>query len=301
MSAPAYVRQTVRLHTIEEWMRFDPVIRAEVVRNIKLKDRLYRYIVAKRKNRVVQPFWKKCRDCEGRGHILIEPRYDGIHPSQLPNPCLLKIFHEMVGNAKGDEGFEARLLLIFDLGTAVHQMFQSYGDGGAWGPHYRKEAPISAEFQPLAEALMLEGHADADNIIVIDDIPNAPIYEVGLVHEYKSINTHGFEKLTRPKPEHKMQAMLYAAALDRPIVVYMYLNKNDSNIADFPVPFEYELWEPLRKKAETLVGYYDRWTQDQARGLPGVLPPAEPGFHCKDCGHSKTCQAYKTHLAQRRA
>src|SRR5262249_13683627 len=111
MHAPAVVRQTLRLHTIDEWVRVDPMIRAEIVKHIKLKDRLPRWLLARRQEKVTSPHWVKCGDCEGRGHILVEPRYDGIHPSQLPHPCMLKIFHEMTGNAAGDSAFEPRMLL----------------------------------------------------------------------------------------------------------------------------------------------------------------------------------------------
>jgi hypothetical protein len=300
MNAPALIRPTIKLHTIDEWMRLDPLIKVEVLKGIKLKDRLHTWLTNRQKEVLTAPKWVPCRKCNGLGHVLMEPRYDGIHPSRVPSPCLLQIYHEMVGNVVPQK-FEARMLLVFDLGTAVHKMFQGYGKGGAWGPFYRDEAPISSEFQPLADELMLEGSADAENLLVIDDIPNAPIYEVGLVHEYKTIHKDGFAKLTRPKPEHKTQAMIYAAALNRPIVVYMYLNKNDSTLADFPVPFEPNLWEPIRKKAETLVQYYQQSEQAQAKGLPQVPPPAEPGFHCNDCGHRQNCAAFKAHATKRKA
>jgi hypothetical protein len=295
----AIVRQTLRLHTIDEWLRLDAPLRVEVLRNIKLKDRLYYHLQAKSKSgRPTQPFWKVCSECQGAGHVLVEPRYDGIHPSQLPHPCMLKIFNEMIGIQQEDK-HESRTLLIFDVGTAVHKMFQAYGDAGAWGPMYRKEAPISGEFQELAEALMIEGSADAENILIIEEIPGV-IVELGLVHEYKTINKDGFDKLTRPKPDHKTQAMVYSAALNRPVVVYMYLNKNDSNLADFPVPFEHDLWTAINNKTSTLVQHYDRWLVDLAEGRPGTPPEATAGFHCKDCGFSRNCAPYKEHLKQRR-
>lgn len=294
----AIIRPTRQLHTIDQWLATDPTIRAEVLRNIKLKDRLYRWLVEheKKDKKLTEATWKKCGECDGVGHYLKEPRYDGIHPSQLPHPCMLKIFNDMIG-VKGEMRHEARLLLIFALGTAAHKMFQGYGDKGAWGPHYRKEAAIQADLQELAETLMIEGHADADNILTIEEIPGV-IIEIGLVHEYKTINSNGFEKLTRPKPEHKTQAMVYSAALNRPVVVYMYLNKNDSNIADFPVPFEPELWQTINQKCETLLGYYSHHEAVTSQGGTPTLPPAEVGFHCKDCEHSSTCPPYREHLTQ---
>lgn len=288
-------RQIVQLHTIDQWMQLDPTIRVVILKNIKLKDRLYKYLYSlnNKESKYTQPTWvlcSKCAESQYPGHVLMEPRYDGLHPSQIGHPCLLKIYNEIVG-VPSQEKVEARLRLIFDLGHAVHHMFQTYGLNGAWGSMYKHEVEISERFQPLAAALMIEGHADADNILVIDDIPNAPIYELGLVHEYKSANENNFKKLTGPKPEHRQQAMLYAAALNRPVVVYLYLNKNDSNLSDFPVQFEPARWANLEAKAQTIKGYYDRQEP----------PPAEVGFHCKDCGFSFNCAAYKqTQSAARR-
>lgn len=274
----------IKLHTIQQWMSVDPSVRSVIMQNIKLKDRLYRFLRAKSEQELLEPVKVKCRDCGGHGEVLIEPRYDGLHPSQLPHPCLLMIYNQMVGELPEQKKTEARMQLVFDLGSAVHRMFQNYGLAGAWGPHYRKEVPITAEYQELAAALMLEGSADADNILIIDDIPNSPYtYEVGVVHEYKTMKSENFQKLTRPKPDHQVQAMVYSAALDRPIVCYIYMNKNDQNLADFPVEFNYDLWNKVGGKASLLKTYVDR----------RELPPAEVGYHCKECGYAYQCGPYQ--------
>lgn len=287
-------RPVVQLHTTQQWLAQDQSLRALILQNIKLKDRLYRFLEAqnKRDNDLTEAKWircKRCSDSEYPGFLFLEPRYDGLHPSQIGHPCLLKIFNDMVG-IQGEQRVEPRLRLIFDLGHAVHHMFQSYGEAGAWGPIYKKEVEVSSKFQPLAEQLMLEGHADADNILTID-IEGHPLYEVGLVHEYKTCNSNVFDKLKRPKPEHKQQAMLYGAALNRPVIVYLYLNKNDSNLADFPVEFEPALWDQLYIKAMFLKNTYDR----------GIPPQAEVGYHCRDCPYVFGCSAAKAAQAARRA
>jgi CRISPR/Cas system-associated exonuclease Cas4 (RecB family) len=286
-------RQIIKLHTIGQWRQVDPSIRQVILQHIKLKDRLQRYLLARQARQLsplANPRYVPCRKCQQTGWLLKEPRYPGIHPSQLPHPCLLKVYKEMVGE-DGQQRFEPRSLLIFDLGSAIHHMFQGYGEDGAWGPVYEKEAPINPEHQELADVLMLEGSADADNILRIDDIPNSPyIYEVGLIHEYKSINSNGFEKLTKPKPEHKMQALIYSAARDRPVVVYLYLNKDTCAMVDFPVEFEPEKWAAIEAKARRLVDHYSR----------GVPPPADPGFHCQDCAYALNCEANRQANQRRR-
>jgi CRISPR/Cas system-associated exonuclease Cas4 (RecB family) len=285
-------RPIIQLHNTRQWLEQNPALRSLILQNIKLKDRLNRFLQEqnRRDNELVEAKWvrcKKCSDSQYPGYLLLEPRYDGLHPSQIGHPCLLKVFNDMVG-APGESKVEPRLRLIFDLGHAVHHMFQSYGEAGAWGPVYRKEVEISSSFQPLAEQLMLEGHADADNILTID-IEGHPLYEVGIVHEYKTINSNGFSKLKRPKPEHKQQAMLYGAALDRPVIVYLYLNKDDSNLADFPVEFEPELWAQLHQKASAIKSFYDK----------GIPPEGEVGFHCRDCPYVYTCPAAKAANSRR--
>lgn len=286
-------RPIVKLHTIDQWMALDRGVQSVILQNIKLRDRLYRYLYSlnEKKNSITEPTWvrcSKCADSSHPGYILKEPRYDGIHPSQMGQPCLKKTYFDMIG-MEGQEKVEPRLRLIFDLGHAIHHMFQTYGLNGAWGPSYKHEVEISGEYQEVARRLMLEGHADADNILTIDDIPGAPIYEVGLVHEYKSINDAGFQKLTRPKPEHQQQAVIYSRALDRPIVVYLYLNKNDQNISDFPVAFNPDLWAQIEGKAVLLNQHYDS----------EVEPKGEVGFHCRDCKYSESCSDYKNSQPRR--
>lgn len=233
-----------------------------------------------KQNPLSEPVWVPCRECERTGWNKKSPRRPGIHPSQIASPCLLKIYNEMIGK-ESREKIAPRTQLIFDVGSAIHTMFQGYGQRGAWGPKYKKELTIAPEYQELAEQLMIEGHADAENFLIIDTIEGYPIYEVGLVHEYKSMHTDAFKKLTRPKPTHKQQAMLYSAALNRPIVVYMYLNKNDQNIHDFPVAFEPEVWETIQRKAAMLNVLYDNETP----------PEGEAGYHCDECGYAYDCPA----------
>lgn len=292
MSAPAIIRPTHRLHTIDQWLAEDASVRTVILQNIKIKDRLQRWLkeqLSMEKQPLDAPHWGPCHECDKKGWILHEPRYPGIHPSQIPHQCMLKIFWDMLGEP-AERKHEARMQLVFDFGTALHKLFQSYGARGAWGPHYRKEAVISSEHQQLAADLMLEGHADADTIAVLDDIPNSSvIYEVGVVHEYKSINAAGFEKLTRPKPDHVTQATFYAAALNRPVVAYLYMNKNDSNLADFPLQFNQEIWASISNKAGILGRYMRDYDAAVEAGTTPVLPDASPGFHCKECGYANRC------------
>lgn len=283
-------RPVVQLHTIEQWVQVSPEIRSLIVQSLKVKDRLYRYLQNK-KNRPPVPdegTWVPCNKCDKKGWVLKTPRHAGLHPSQIINSCLLKIYWQMEGKEEREK-HNNRLLLIFDLGHAVHGMFQNYGMDGAWGEQYVPEVRMTEGSHPLATELMIEGSADAECIMIVDDIPNAPIYEVGVVHEYKTMNSNNFAKLTRPKPEHKQQAMVYSAVLNRPVVVFLYLSKNDSNLADFPVEFDPVVWGGMEQKARVLVDHYQREQE----------PPATTGYGCEECGFAFSCEAYKAFQAQR--
>jgi CRISPR/Cas system-associated exonuclease Cas4 (RecB family) len=280
-------RQVIRLHTINEWFQVDPAVRSIILQSIKLKDKLNRFLVANQQKPPLPPegAWMKCNRCDGSGQVHKSPRHPGIHPSQVVGQCLLKVYWQLIGLEETSK-FNAKTLLIFDIGHAVHHMFQTYGQAGAWGSHYVPEIKITDGSHALATELFIEGHADADTVMVIDDIPNAPIYEVGIVHEYKTINTANFGKLTRPKPEHKQQAIIYSAVLNRPVVVYLYLNKDNSSMSDFPVEFDPGAWEVMKAKIQVIIQHYDS----------GVDPPASPSFGCGECGFFERCevgQAFK--------
>lgn len=276
-------RPVVQLHTIEQWFSVPKEIQDTVLRALKIRDRLWAFRLAMEQQKLqpFEPHWSPCKHCDQRGWIYHYPRKAGIHPSAMSTSCLLKIYYEAIGVQRQVTN-EARELLIFDLGTATHDMLQSFGMKGVWGDRYTPEVPVGET--PLAKELMIEGHADADNILTIDEIAGAPIFEVGIVHEYKSINDNGYEGLkNKPKPQHKQQATVYSACLNRPVVVYLYFNKNNSNIADFPVVFEPQLWETMRQKAAAV--------RDAV--LSGTPPPGDVGYHCQQCGYVYDCPAYK--------
>lgn len=174
---------------------------------------------------------------------------------------------------------------------------QSYGKGGAWGDSklYHPEATIDPDAmtfdgQPvheLATQLWIKGHVDAViDRYVIDNVPGIGPVSIRLVHEYKTINGNGYSKLTRPLAKHKMQATIYAAVFDIPIVVYFYTNKDDNKMADFPVPFDHTIWNEVVAKITQVQHYVNN----------GLVPPWEltsavkNQAECMECGYRKTCQ-----------
>lgn len=284
------MRPVVPVHTIAQWYGLTPEMQEILLRALKVRDRLWSFRLAAEQSKVdktVELGWKPCHRCNKTGYVLVEPRKAGIHPSSMGSPCLLRIYYEAIGVTQQVQ-HEARQLLIFDIGTAAHDMFQKFGAQGAWGERYSPEVDIGGT--PIAKELMIEGHADADNILVVEEIAGAPIFEVGIVHEYKTINNNGYNELKgRPKAQHKQQATVYSACLDRPIVVYLYINKDNSNIVDFPVPFDPNLWHSMALKAMAVKEAVNTQTP----------PPGEVGYHCKQCSYIYQCPAYASAKGQK--
>lgn len=283
------MREVLQLHTLEQWFAQPQQVRSTVLQNIKLVQRLKSWTETKAaRPSLTEPKWVPCNECGEEingarypGWKLKSPRAPGIHPSQLGNACMLKIYWDMEGKP-AKRRFDFQSHMIFELGTAAHKMLQSYGLAGAWGPHYRPETVIAPHIQPLADELYMYGSADADSLLVIDDIPDFPVVELGLIHEYKTIKSENFTRLTAPKPEHRQQATIYMRLLNRPVMVVLYFNKNDSNMTEYPVAFDPSLWNIIEAKARRLVQFY----QDEQP------PPANIGFGCRDCDYAYDCSAY---------
>jgi hypothetical protein len=277
-------RQIIQLHTINQWFAMDQQVRTMLLKALRIRDRLWQFRLKLEQDKVLlkDSKWVPCTKCNQTGWCWKHPRKAGVHPSAISTtPCLLKVYWEAIG-VEASVMHEARALLLFDLGTAAHDMLQRFGLSGAWGEYYKPEIPI--EETELAQDLMMVGHADADNIIAIDDIPGAPIFEVGVIHEYKTINDKGFEGLKgKPKSQHLAQATIYSACLNRPVVVYLYLNKNNSNMEDFPIEFNPQVWNAIYERAQVVKQHLIEQTE----------PKAEVGYHCGQCAYMYGCAAYK--------
>lgn len=298
----------LEINTINEFLSLPTTVRDEIQKAIKTKERLEGFLKSQNK-RVgqekvkIQPHWQECKKCKPWGQpgwVWFEQheRDDSdIHPSQI-DKCIKFLYYSCTGQAGQLEEFiDPRLQMIFDMGHLWHSIVQNYGKRGAWSHPdlYRPEVSIDPDAKtfdgqpvfPLADRYWIKGHVDA----VIDryeigNVPGVGPVAIRLVHEYKTINSGGYSKLTRPLPKHKFQANIYAAVLDIPIVVYLYTSKDDCKTADFPVPFDHTIWNEVVNKIVNVQSYV----------LSDQVPPWEVTSavknqsECMDCGYRKLCQ-----------
>lgn len=297
----------LEINTIADFMILPANLQAEIQKAIRTKDRLEDFLRAQNK-KVVQAdkpeaHWAECFLCKKWGQpgwIWKEPPEErdasDIHPSQI-GKCIKNLWYCCNGyTAQMEEHIEPRLRLIFDIGHAVHDMFQRYGKQGAWceSAHYRKEVKMDPDTKafdgtpalPIAEQYWLKGACDAViDRYLLKAVPGLGDVAIRLAHEYKTINSSNYQKLTRPKPEHKFQATIYAAVFDLPLVVYLYLNKDNCHMADFPVPFDTLIWNEIVQKVEKVQHYTNISEAPPWEETSAVKNQQE----CMECGYRKLC------------
>lgn len=305
----------LEIKTIDEFLALPSNLRDEIQKAMKTKDRLEAFLRSQNKRTgntqrvVTEPHWEKCKRCSHWGQpgwVWVEEhqRNDAdIHPSQI-DKCLKFLWHSCMGDAdKLEEFIDPRLQMIFDIGHAWHETVQTYGRKGAWGKPewYRPEVEMDPDavtfdghpVMPLAQQYWIRGHVDAVlDRYEIDNVPGIGPVAIRVVHEYKTINSNGYQKLNRPQPKHKRQATMYAAVFNAPIVVYLYTSKDDCKTADFPVPFDHTIWNEIVQKIYKTQHYVNLGTPPPWEETSASLNPSE----CMDCGFRKLCQPPITKL-----
>lgn len=295
----------IEINTIQQFLSLSLVQQQEIQKALKTKERLEHFLISmnrrSRAPKAEKGQWVQCGKCVSTGQpgwVWWEERDDSdVHPSQI-HKCLKFLWYSCNGQAhQMEEYIEPRLRMIFDIGSAWHAVIQGYGRKGAWcePQFYRDEAVIDPDtvthdgtpVLPLAHHFWIRGHVDA--VIERYFVPNVPglgDVMIRIVHEYKTINANGFSKLTRPKPEHKQQATIYSAVFDVPIVVYVYTNKDDCKLIDFPVPFDPVLWNEIVQRIQKVQYYVNTeqpppWEETSASSNPR---------ECMECGFRKICE-----------
>ena len=187
-----------------------------------------------------------------------------IHPSEFSlQKCERSVAYGILGIAERPR-IGARLRRIFDAGHICHDILQ--GALGAAIPGFRAEVPAQHE------KLNIFGHCDGV-------FPEVAEGEDGL--EIKSISDGGFAKLTKPKPDHERQAILYGSLIGLKGIHYVYINKRTTELRTFYVEIDRKKWHKEAARAERLNTLVNS----------GDLPPHISGDGtCRECKFAWTCR-----------
>ncbi len=294
------------IRTIADFRSLSQPHQVEIQQALRTKERLEEWLVGLNRKRPpappsMHPGWLRCKGCmDSPGWVPLRERNNAdIHPSQV-NACVKAIWYACSGFTDPKSGelvpyanfleknIPAKLRMIFDLGHAWHHTVQGYGESGAWGDcGYKAEIEIDPDDdkQPIAQRYWIRGSLDAELDHYIVTTPSLGQVSIRVIHEYKTISSGGYTKLTKPKPEHKWQAMMYAAVRDVPLLVFLYINKDNSQLADYVIPFDDMLWQEIALKIDTV-----QYWADQGQPPPWELTSAvKDKAECRECGFRKIC------------
>ncbi len=101
-----------------------------------------------------------------------------------------------------------------------------------------------------------------------------------MIFEFKTINADDFKLLIEPLKDHVKQGAVYALCTGIYRVMFLYLNKNDSNFKAYLVEYTEEQLEWVKSR----IRYIEKCLID------GSLPDKEDyGDNCKWCGYKGLC------------
>jgi hypothetical protein len=155
------------------------------------------------------------------------PRGGVFHPSVLSNACNRAVwlaYHERMIDTK----LEPVLNRIFQNGNFLEKRVEGWlrNIGILMG----REVPVRLDSPPISGR--------------IDFIVRHPTYGISPI-ELKSINTAGFGRLRRPKPEHEIQLQIYLNLGNYAVGTVLYENKNDQKIKSFVIHQDKKRWDDI--------------------------------------------------------
>lgn len=173
---------------------------------------------------------------------------------------------------------------IFRMGHSIHAMVQ-----GILADLDRVLTPLGIKFtfeaekpyDPATDSLYLDfGIGGTCDGLLTLECPTEGWSQRSVI-EVKSSKDKTFGALQAPKPDHQMQANLYAFRFDAPIIYYWYYNKDTS---------ERKVYAMAANDA-VLGKAIDRFAMQQAHVRAGTLPDREESFYmCPRCEYSHVCK-----------
>lgn len=173
-----------------------------------------------------------------------DKRAKGVfHPSQLLDGCIRQMTYDLLGTPPSD--FSKRVIgpelqRVFDVGTWYHVYIQNI----LYNMGYLEQAEVPV----VNEEKYLNGKADG--------MFKEEVFGEKVVLEIKTMNNWNFTKaIYRPFKKHEFQASLYARELGARKVLYLYINKDTSEIRDFLMPINEEQLEIADKKMNKVISH----------------------------------------------
>ena len=187
-----------------------------------------------------------------------EPRAGGcFHPSEIStetNICQRKMYFQK-GSVKKDATFvnftsDNRMMRLVDLGTMMHLYIQENLD--------RAGVLLDFEVEIDAPEYGIMGKMDGKvEFVGQDDYGDYYEPEV-MALEVKTINEYGFKALRKPKDEHKKQASIYGHFLGLKRILFLYYNKNTSDIKLYVEKVDDDYVEGFKLLAGNIIKMFNR-------------------------------------------
>ena len=171
-----------------------------------------------------------------------DKRAEGVfHPSQLLQGCARQMFYDISGVTPTDRTKRrvgAALQRTFDVGTWYHIYTQNL--------LYQLGLLEAAEVPVVNKERYLNGKADG--------VFKKEVFGEKVVLEIKTMNSWNYGKAVfRPFKKHEFQASLYARELSINKVLYLYINKDTSEMKDFLMPINEEELAEADKKMNKVI------------------------------------------------
>lgn len=171
-----------------------------------------------------------------------DKRAKGVfHPSQLLDGCMRQMTYDLMRIEPTDKiarPIGAELQRTFDVGTWYHIYMQCI--------LYRIGYLEQAEVPVVNKEKYLNGKADG--------VFKKEVFGEKVVLEIKTMNNWNFTKAVfKPFKKHEFQASLYARELGAKKVLYLYINKDTSEIREFLMPINEEQLAIADKKMNEVI------------------------------------------------
>jgi hypothetical protein len=178
-----------------------------------------------------------------------DKRAKGVfHPSQLLDGCMREMAYDLLGTEPTDSRgrlISPELQRIFDVGTWYHIYIQAI----LFNIGYLEQAEVPV----VNKEKYLNGKTDG--------VFKEEVFGEKVVLEIKTMNNWNFTKaIFKPFKKHEFQASLYARELGIKKVLYLYINKDTSEIREFLEPVSEEQLAIADKKMNKVIAHVEEKT-----------------------------------------